>query len=422
MYSTVETSAQRAGFYSLGKLESLEYIENGIHGITSYGQFRILVIDHSIFRVSVTNYSDFDDFSYAVVGPAKDVDFRVEELEAVIKITTALMTLHISREPVRFSFYDAHGKIINEDDEAFGTSWIGSEVTAYKKLQEGERFVGLGEKIGDLDRRGQGYINWNTDKFSYGLETDPLYCSLPFYMGIHNNLAYGIFFDNSNKSHFNFGASNNRFSSFMAEDGDMNYYFIHNDSVAKILENYTYLTGRMEIPPVWSIGYQQCRYSYYPDSKVLNIASSFRQKQIPADVIVLDIHYMDAYKIFTWNPIKFPKPDELVQSLRDMDFHVVVMCDPGIKIEEGYEAYEKGMEEDVFLKYPDGTCFSGEVWPGWCHFPDFTHPKTRNWWGGLFTDYVALGVDGFWNDMNEIATWGQMVPENIQFHYEGNKG
>ena len=422
MYNTIETSTQKARFRSLGNLESLEYLENGIHGLTSYGQFRILVIDHSIIRVSVTNYAGFDDFSYAVVGAAREVDFRVEERDDAILVSTALITLHISKEPVRFKFYDASGNIINEDDDAFGTAWIGAEVTAYKKLQEGERFVGLGEKTGDLDRRGQGYLNWNTDKFSYGLESDPLYCALPFYIGIHNNLAYGIFLDNSHKSHFNFGASNDRFSSFMAEDGDMDYYFIHNESVARILEDYTYLTGRMEIPPVWSIGYQQCRYSYYPDSKVLNVAGTFRQKKIPADVIVLDIHYMDNYKIFTWDPVKFPQPASMVQSLKDMNFHVVLMCDPGIKIEDGYDAYEEGKKEDVFLKYPDGTYFSAEVWPGWCNFPDFTHPKTRNWWRKCFTGYVDMGIDGFWNDMNEIASWGQMMPEHVQFHYEGNQG
>ena len=180
MYSTIETSTQKARFRSLGNLESLEYLENGIHGLTSYGQFRILVIDHSIIRVSVTNYAGFDDFSYAVVGAAREVDFRVEERDDAIFVSTALITLHISKEPVRFKFYDASGNIINEDDDAFGTAWIGAEVTAYKKLQEGERFVGLGEKTGDLDRRGQGYLNWNTDKFSYGLESDPLYCALPF--------------------------------------------------------------------------------------------------------------------------------------------------------------------------------------------------------------------------------------------------
>lgn len=421
MLSTFETTTERTGFQSLGNLESIDYIDSGIVGNTSFGKFRVLIFDKSVIRISITQYSDFDDFSYAIVGKPKTVDFHIKDNDESVLISTDQLKLHIAKKPVRFKFLDNNGKIINEDDPAFGTSWIGPEVTTYKILQEGERFVGLGEKTGGLDRRGHGFVNWNTDEFAYGSQSDPLYCTTPFYIGIHHGLSYGIFFDNSNKSHFNFGASNDRFASFMAEDGDMDYYFMHNDSVAKIIEDYTFLTGRMEIPPIWSIGYQQCRYSYYPDSKVLDIAETFRQKRIPADVIVLDIHYMDAYKIFTWHPDKFSDPKLLVEALNNMGFHVMVMCDPGIKIESGYEPYDDGIAQDVFLKYPDNTNFSGEVWPGWCHFPDFTKPETRAWWGKFFESYTDLGIDGFWNDMNELASWGQMMPEHIQFYYDGNK-
>ena len=139
-------------------------------------------------------------------------------------------------------------------------------------MQPGERFIGLGEKTGNLDRRGCAYTNWNTDKFGYAVDADPIYMSIPFYIGLHNNVAYGIFFDNTFKTKFNFGASNNRFAYFSAEDGVMNYYFIHGESVREIIKNYTWLTGRMELPPIWSLGLQQCRYSYYPDTEVLNIA------------------------------------------------------------------------------------------------------------------------------------------------------
>ncbi len=97
------------------------------------------------------------------------------------------------------------------------------------------------------------------------------------------------------------------------------------------------------------------------------------------------------------------------------------MCDPGIKVEKGYEAYEGGVKQDVFIKYPDGTNYTGQVWPGWCNFPDFTNPKTRAWWKEHFKSYVELGVQGFWNDMNEIATWGNMLPENIEMDFEGQK-
>ena len=157
----------------------------------------------------------------------------------------------------------------------------------------------------------------------------------------------------------------------------MDYYYFHAPSVAEIIKQYTHVTGRMEMPPLWSIGYQQCRYSYYPDKEVLTLARTFRDKDIPADTIVFDIHYMEQYKIFTWSNRDFPDPKALLTQLRDLGFQVVVMCDPGIKVEPGYKTYDDGIDQKVFLQYPDGTNYTGQVWPGWYHFPDFTNPETR---------------------------------------------
>jgi alpha-glucosidase len=405
---------------TLGALTSWSKNSHGIFGETTNGNFRITIYNSSIVRVSFSRNTTFDDFSYAVVADPGKADFSVVETSG-LEVKTDQIILHISKSPVRFTFLTPDGQIINEDDEGFGTSWNGEQVTTYKKIQDGERFIGLGEKTGPLDRRGNGYQNWNTDNFGYSTSADPLYCTTPFFIGVHHGLSYGIFFDNSYKSFFNFGASNNRFASFSADAGDMDYYFIHAPSVGEILSQYTHLTGRMEMPPLWSIGYQQCRYSYYPDKEVLNLARTFRDKDIPADTIVFDIHYMDDYKIFTWNRRDFSDPKALLKELRDMGFHVVVMCDPGIKVEEKYKAYDDGVKNDVFIKYPDNTYYTGQVWPGWCHFPDFTNPKTRLWWKDQFQEYIDLGVEGFWNDMNEIATWGQMIPENIEMNFEGNR-
>jgi alpha-glucosidase len=129
---------------------------------------------------------------------------------------------------------------------------------------------------------------------------------------------------------------------------------------------------------------------------------------------------MDKYKIFTWDRQHFSDPKGLISFLREKGFHVVVMCDPGIKIEPGYNAYDDGLHRDVFLKYPDGKPYAGQVWPGWCHFPDFTKPETRKWWTEQLKQYVDTGLEGFWNDMNEIATWGHALPENIEFDFDGN--
>jgi alpha-glucosidase len=414
-----KTSSTRSK--SLGSVTNWLRDQYGLNGETTFGRFRVVCYTPQLFEIHLTHNDDFDTFSYAVTATPECEHFTVTETADSVIVATEALELHIAKNPVRFSFRTTTGTIINEDDPAFGTSWNGEQVTTYKKLQPGERFVGLGEKTGPLDRKGQGYVNWNTDSYGYGTSADPLYSAIPFYIGIHQQLSYGIFFDNSYKSFFNFGASNDRFASFSADSGDMRYYFMFGQSIADIIKTYTHLTGRMTLPPKWSIGYQQCRYSYYPDQEVLTLADTFRDKDIPADVIVLDIHYMEHYKIFTWSQKNFPDPKGLLEKLRSRGFEVVVMCDPGIKVEPGYKTYDSGLQHDAFIKYPDGSNYSGQVWPGWCHFPDFSNPDTRSWWQDQFREYIdELGISGFWNDMNEIATWGNMVPENIEMAFDGN--
>jgi alpha-glucosidase len=404
----------------VGSLKQWKKIAAGLVGETGNGHFRILIYENGIIRVTLSRET-FEDFSYSVIAVPANVQYTIVETTDTIEVKTESVILSIAKDPVRFTFLTPERAIINEDDAAFATSWNGEQVTTYKKLQEGERFIGLGEKTGPLDRKGHGYTNWNTDNFAYAPGADPLYSSTPFYIGLHNKLSYGIYLDNTHKSYFNFGASNNRFSSFAADAGEMDYYFLYGNSVAEVIGHYTHLTGRMEMPPLWSIGYQQCRYSYYPDKEVLNVARTFREKDIPADTLVFDIHYMEKYKIFTWSQRDFPDPKSLLAELRAMGFQVVVMCDPGIKVEEGYKTYDDGVQQNVFIQYPDKTNYTGQVWPGWCHFPDFTNPKTRTWWKEQFHEYVGLGIEGFWNDMNEIATWGHMLPENVEFDFDGNK-
>ncbi|SIR26369.1 glycoside hydrolase family 31 protein [Pontibacter lucknowensis] len=380
----------------------------------------VTVYTPTVVRVRMDKQPLGKDFSYAVVTQPQQTKVNITQNDKEVTILTDSLQARITKNPFSVAFLTRDGKVINQDEEGLTTSWIGEEVTTYKKMQKGERFIGLGEKTGGLDRRGSGYTNWNTDAYAYTTNQDPLYTTFPFYIGIHNGLNYGIFFDNSYQSDFNFGASNDRFSSFGAQGGEMDYYFFYHTKLADIIGSYTFLTGRMELPPLWSLGYQQNRYSYYPETEVFRIAQTLREKRIPADGITLDIHYMDAYKLFTWDKSRFPDPATMNKKLKDMGFRTTVIVDPGIKIEEGYGAYERGVKDDVFLKYPDGKYYAGEVWPGWTHFPDFTSEKGREWWKKEIKFFADTNVDGFWNDMNEIATWGQKMPNNVLFNFEGN--
>ena len=382
---------------------------------TAEAEARVYIYSPTIIRVSISKNFNPDDPSFAVIRqPLADFDF--DESSANIDITTPALKLSIQKSPLRFNFFTAAGSSLSEDDARFGTNWQGERVICYRRLFEGERFIGLGEKTGNLDRRGAAYVNWNTDAPNHTPESDPLYKTFPFFIGLHSGLTYGLFLDNTHKSYFDFGASTDEETSwFGADGGDLNYYFFGAQGVAKIIEDYTWLTGRMEMPPLWSLGYQQCRWSYMSADEVLNIAQTFRKKQIPADVMYCDIDYMDDFKIFTWNKKTFPKPKQMLDKLKAMDFRLVTIVDPGIKVEEGYKEYDEGIEQDYFAKYPDGENYTGYVWPGRCHFPNFFREEVREWWGAAFTALTQPGVEGFWNDMNEPAAWGQNIPWIVKF-------
>lgn len=403
----------------VGNVSHWNKIKHGINGSTDHSFFQLSVYDANTIRVQISREKEFSSNPYSVIKSPKDISFTIEQNETSIAIRTEKITCKVNLSPFYLTFFDKKGDLLNQDDPAFAVSWLGTEVTNYKKVQVDEKFIGLGEKTGGLNRAGSAYTNWNTDYFGYGVGDDPLYMSIPFYIGIHQNKAYGIFFDNTHKTIFNFGASNNRFIYYSADDGDMDYYFFHEEKVADIITAYCKLTGTMELPPLWSLGFQQCRYSYYPDSEVLTLAKTFRDKDMPADVIYLDIHHMDKYKVFTFDPVKFADPKGMIEQLKAMGFRVVIIMDPGVKTEETYLPYKEGLEKDLFVKYPDGAIYEGQVWPGWCAFPDFTMEETRKWWGEQMAFYKDAGVDGYWTDMNEPASWGQFTPNLIEFSYEG---
>ena len=401
-----------------GVAVSIERLSNGLRIHTEGAQLDIVVYTADVVRFIYRKKTQEIEFSFSTVQAPDNVPFEVLDNATEFILKTQVLDVHISRSNLSLRIENKQGVVLNEDDAALASGWIGDEVTCYKKVQAGERFIGLGEKNGNLDRRGKAFTNWNTDYFAYPVDGDPLYCSIPFYMGVHSNTCYGIYLDNSHKSVFNFGASNRRFIYFQASDGPMDYYFINGPEAADVLKKYIGLTGAMPLPPLWSLGFQQCRYSYYPDSEVLTLVQNFRNRNIPADVVYLDIHYMQDYKVFTWDAQRFPNPKQLADQMREMGFKLITILDPGIKTDTAYTVYNSAQQNDVLVKYPDGALYEGEVWPGWSAFPDFTSHKGRDWWASQMKELVETGVSGFWTDMNEPATWGQHMPDCIEFDYE----
>jgi alpha-glucosidase len=410
---------QSAPIKNVGAVTKVTITGQQVAIVTEHAFIQLSVYTPTVIRVRMDQAPLERDFSYAVITKPEAAKSNITETADHILLQTDSLKAVVGKHPYSISFQTLSGAVINEDEGGLQTSWIGEEVTTYRHMQEGERFIGLGEKTGPLDRKGNGYTNWNSDVYGYSGNQDPLYSTIPFYIGIHHRLNYGIFLDNTYQTDFNFGASNNRFSSFAARGGELNYYFIYHSRVADIIRSYTGLTGRMPLPPLWSLGYQQSRYTYYPDTEVLRIAQTLREKKLPADGITLDIHYMDRYQLFTWDKERFPNPKKMTQQLKDMGFKTTVIVDPGIKVEIGAPAFERGVKDSVYIKYPDGQFYTGEVWPGWCYFTDFTSEKGRAFWRKEVKFFADNGVSGIWNDMNEIATWGQKMPSNVLFDFDG---
>ncbi len=341
------------------------------------------------------------------------------ETDSEVELRTSWSSVFVDKDSLRLRFTDRVHKEYLADDPTMAYGWDGNEVRTWKTLAPNEKFFGLGQKGGGLDKRGRELVLWNSDTPGYTDNTDPLYQSVPFYIGVRDSIAYGVFFNNSYKSRFNFGAGQQRYSSFSAEDGPLDYFVIYGPSIKEVVQRFSDLTGKMNLPPLWSLGYQQCRWSYYPESEVRRIAKTFREKDIPCDVIYLDIHYMNGYRVFTWDSTRFPNPKKMIDDLAKDGFKLVPIIDPGVKVDPDYKIAQEGLAQDLFVKYPDGTTHVGEVWPGQSYFPDFSNPLTRIWWGGHIAELRKQGLRGFWNDMNEPACWGQAFPLETIFNDNG---
>jgi alpha-glucosidase len=385
---------------------------------------RVEVLTERIVRFRYTYTRHFQkDVSYGL-----DPAFKKQEVQPVAaetvdfwQLKTVYLKIVVSKKDLRIKILDINDKIICEDADGYyarATMMHGTtDVRITKKCQPNERFFGLGDKSCSLELRGKSFENWCTDAFAFEPDTDPLYRAIPFFYGFHQNIGYGIFLDSPFKTKFNFDTEQNNTYSFASEGGEMNYYFIYGAALTEVARQYHHLTGKPELPPIWALGFHQCRWSYFPEKRVKDVAETFRKLKIPCDAIYLDIDYMDEYRCFTWNHKHFPDPTRMIADLQKIGFQTVVMIDPGIKQDEDFEIYAEGFENDYFLKRIDGELLIGRVWPSETVFPDFLNQQVREWWGDLYEKlYVENDIAGFWNDMNEPANFKlniKTIPNNV---------
>ena len=393
---------------TIGAVEEVHTDSRGVFCKCGEARVAIEVLAPNLIRVRMSPTGEFmPRRSWAVTKDDPEwpqVQFQVGETDEKVKIETEQIRVYIDRQSCRITCLDKSDRPFAEDAQ-MSMSWRMGAVAGWKKIAADEHFYGFGERTGLLDKLSEVKTNWTTDALDYGLLTDEMYQAIPFLIALRPQLAYGIFFNTTFWSQFDLGAEEPGVWHMETRGPELDYYIIYGPEPAEILRTYTELTGRMPMPPKWSLGYHQCRWSYESEEVVRELAGEFRKRRIPCDVIHLDIDYMRGYRVFTWSPKRFSNPAGLIKDLSEAGFKTVTIVDPGVKYEPeaDYEVFDQGVEKDCFVRKADGKLFHGYVWPDKAVFPDFLRPEVRDWWGDWHKTLTDIGVAGIWNDMNEPA-------------------
>ena len=405
---SITTHAQKqagnSGASALDHATGFSALSNGIAVDAGSAREEITALRDNVIRIRIgRNGTMPEDASWAVLPDARRSQVKVspESSATTYGFSTQALVVEVAKDNMRLTVRDRSGKIVQQDDLPVRFEENGFRV--YKSMPLDEHYFGLGDKTGPLDRREEAFTLWNTDAYRFQESTDPIYKSIPFFMTYRAGLASGVLLDNTWRTSFDFGKEIPGVYSFGAVNGPIDYYVIYGPSPKEVIESYAWLTGTPPLPALWTLGFQQSRYSYTPQARVMEVADRLRADHIPADAIYLDIAYQEKNRPFTVDRNTFPDFDGMIAKLKAENFHVVAITDLHIANlpNHHYFPYDSGMAGDHFVKNPDGSVYTGIVWPGPAVFPDFTRQQSRAWWGTLYRDFHNIGIEGFWNDMNE---------------------
>lgn len=356
--------------------------------------------------------------SFAVVNEDFGSDFtaQVHESQSTYEVFTGELRLMVHKAPFKIQIFNKYQRLLLGDVDLAPYAVEGTRVTTTKVLREDEHILGLGEKTGGLQRNGNAYTMWNSDKPCYSTTEDPLYKSIPFFMSSYN---YGIFFDNTYKTRFDFGKTQKDRYSFSSPKGAFIYYFFHGKDFREIIGSYAHLTGKPIMPPKWALGWSQSRGMLTFEDLSREIAAEYRKRDIPCDIIYQDIGWVEGLQNFQWRKDRYDNPKQMLSDLAADGFKVIVSQDPVVS-QQTKEQWEEADAKGYFAKdVRTGTSYDMPwPWGGNAGVVDFTNPEVADWWGRLQQIPIDDGVKGFWTDMGEPAWSNEESTDrlNMQHH------
>jgi alpha-glucosidase len=416
--------APRGKFQTPGRVAASEQRSRSLIIQAERAYIEIYLVTPEIIRVRMKTEANFaPPFSYAIDRiDWPPLPLLVNEDAASVTVKTENIVCRVLKNPCKLSFETPEGRVISEDAE--GLAWREREIRWTRRLPQQEWCYALGQRASSINLRGQHVSLWNGDPLpGFARDADPIYTSIPLYIGFQPDFAFGILWDNPARGYVDLGAAKADEMVIEAEEGELRFYFFAGPTLPAVLKQYTSLTGHMALPPLWALGFHQSRWGYDSEAVFRKLAREFRERQLPCDGLYFDIDYMDGFRSFTWDRTRFPLMPTLLNDLQKQGFKAVAIIDPGIKTDPDYPVFQTGSREDVFLKLPDGKPVIAPVWPGNCQFPDFTSAKVRAWWAEQIPVLTQAGFAGVWNDMNEPTAItfqkGTTLPDYVVHDWDG---
>lgn len=326
---------------------------------------------------------------------------RIRRFSIGNPIITEAAVQEIPKEKGEFPYFTRVQGIALKADGDSQETMVQMDYLCYQMGQE-DRIYGLGEHVRGINKRGWIYESNCTDDPNHTEGKRSLYGAHNFFV-VDGEHLFGVFLDYPGRLTLDMGYTKMDELRITPKDWNFDFYLLEGDSILEIVTAFRKLVGRSYIPPKWAFGFGQSRWGYKSAEDIRAVVRGYREQQIPLDSVYMDIDYMERFKDFTIDEERFPDFPQFVKEMEQEHIHLVPIIDAGVKIEEGYEVYEEGLEKGYFCKDEEGKEFVGAVWPGKVHFPDVLNQEARKWFGRKYQYLLDQGIEGFWNDMNEPA-------------------
>ncbi|MDI7492237.1 glycoside hydrolase family 31 protein [Cronobacter dublinensis] len=396
------------------------------------------VLEPGLFRVAVKRRGAYALKRTWSIAPENDVPWEGRARDSLAGFSLPGFTLEetperltISSERLRVTVHqplwlewhyrddEGHWQFLTSDrpTSAYLLNAHGDGVAHYQRREKDDRYYGLGEKAGDLERTGRRFEMRNLDAMGYNAaSTDPLYKHIPFTITRRAQVSFGLFYDNLSSCWLDLGNEIDNYHQpyrrWQAEAGDIDYYLFVGPRVLDVTKAFVRLTGKTLFGPKWSLGYSgsTMHYTDAPDAQdqLMNFIRLCDEQAIPCDSFQLSSGYTSINNkryVFNWNYDKVPQPKTMSAAFHDAGLKLAANIKPCLL--QDHPRYQEVAQQGLFIRdsetdAPERSSF----WDDEGSHLDFTNPATVAWWqNGVTTQLLEMGIDSTWNDNNEYEVW-----------------